>query len=210
MQGDDILRLDETIARLAPHLAATPFALTGGIAIDFHLVAARRTPSREHIADLDLVVGRLDAIAPAVTADFLISHYHTTGPDTKPMLQLVDPRTRLRIDLFPDTDGALDHATRIAIGRTGLLVLSVRSILEHKVRVLRTSTPARPVDPKHLSDAKVLADIARMVIPPLRPALAPQTYSTDVDARCARCERSRTPAFSLAPKAEIFALLGSV
>jgi len=210
MQGDDLFRLEDTLARLVPYLRATPFALTGGIAVEYHLVLAKRTPSRDHIGDLDLVVGRLDALDPAVTSEFLVSHVHTPGPDVKALVQLVDPRTRLRIDLFPDADGAIEHATRFAIGRTELLILSTRSILEAKLRLIRKSTPASPVDPKHWDDAKALAEIGRITIPPLRPALAPQAYSTDVETRCMRCERSRAPAFPLAPKADILALLGYV
>jgi len=210
MKGDDLFRLDETLARLVPYLKATPFALTGGIAVEYHFILAKRTPSREHIGDLDLVVGRLDALDPAVTSEFLVSHFHVPGPDGKALVQLVDPRTRLRIDLFPDTEGAIEHATRLAIGRTGLLILSTRSILEAKLRLIRKSTPASPVDPKHWHDAKALAEIGRIAIPPLRPALAPQTYSTDLASRCTRCERSRAAAFPLAPKSEILELLGYV
>jgi hypothetical protein len=210
MKGDDLFRLENTLARLTPYLRATPFALTGGVAVDYHLLFAKKTPSREHVGDLDLVVGRLEALDPAVTSTFLLAHFHQAGPDMKPMVQLVDPLTRLRVDLFPDSLGAIAHATRVSIGRTELLMLSTRSILEHKMQLVRKSTATRPVDPKHWNDAKALAEIGRIVIPPLRPALAEEPYNTDVESRCTRCERSRAAAFPLAPKPEIFALLGYV
>jgi hypothetical protein len=210
MTGDDLFRIDATLTRLEPYLRSTPFALAGSIAIDYHLLVAKRLPPEVPVTDLDLVLGRLDALAPAVTGAFLVSHYHTAGPDTKPMIQLVDPQTRLRVDLYPDADGAIRLATRVTLGRSNVLLLGTRSILEHKLRVLRTSTPGRPVDPKHAADAKVLAEISRLAIPPLRPALAPDRYETEVDVRCTRCERSRSAAFPLAPKPQILDLLGYV
>ncbi len=185
--------------------------MTGGAAVEHHLRAAGRPPIRDEIADLDLVVGDVDGLSPRVCDAFLVAHYHRCGPGVpKALVQLVDPRERLRIDIFPDIDEAIVEATRGAIGATSLLILSARSILEHKLRTVAKSSAASPVDTKHWRDATALAALVGRALPaPPRFAQAAQ-FSTDVDARCARCEQSATAGFPLAPKARIFALLGYV
>ncbi len=209
--ASEMERLEVCLARLVPHLDTDDVALTGGVAVELHLAAARRPGRRDVIGDLDFVARRMDAVAPSVTREFLVSHYHT--PQTgvpKAIVQLVDPRTRLKIDIFPDLTGSLSRASRTAVGGAALLVLDARSILEHKLQTMRNASESNPVDAKHWLDAAALAELCELAPPPPPANAAPDVHRIDVGFVCARCELSRAPEFPLAPKGEIFALLGYV
>ena len=174
---------------LAPHIARDAVAITGSVAI------ANRTPH-----DLDLLIARRDAIAATVRESFLVSHYHTA------MLQLVDPRAKIHIDLFLDTTGAIADAQP---GPDGWLVLDDDDLLDHKLELLDRASAETPIDPKHADDARLLAK--RLLRPP--PVIDPvvlreDVYCTDVMLQCARCEI--VDDFALAPKTAILAILGYV
>ena len=180
------------LERLRAHVDADALALTGSVALGVHLPALAR------VADVDFVARRMDAVRPSVTGDFLVSHYHV-APD-KPIVQLVDGETRLRIDVFPDRADALARATV----HEGWRVVTAADLLAHKRTLL-----GRPVDPKHWRDIVALSALCGEPLPP-EPALAPDVYCTDLRYVCARCERSRSSAFPLAPKRAIFDVLGYV
>ena len=184
--------LRRCLERLAPHVDRDALALTGGVALGLHLPAFAR------LADIDFVARDMSAVRSSVTRDFLISHRHV-APD-KPMVQLVDPETRLRIDVFPDRAGSVGRAAP----HDGWLVVAAADLLAHKRTLL-----ARPVDPKHWRDVAALSAHLGEPLPPA-PVLAPDVYCTDLAYVCVRCERGRSPDFPLAPKAAIFALLGYV
>jgi len=204
-------RLEESLARFASHCDRNRVALTGGVAVEYHLAAAGRPALRTRIADLDVVARAVEEISPAVTRDFLVSHYHRPGPGVaRAMLQLVDVPARLRIDVFPDAENAIASARFASFGRIDMLVLSPAAILAHKLQTIGKASPVEPVDPKHLRDAQALAALLGLTFEASTPFYAPARYCTDLDARCERCERSRTSDFPLAPKREIFALLGYV
>ncbi len=185
--------------------------MTGGVAVEYRLAMAGRRGLRERLADLDFVARRVGVLARAIPREFLVSHYHAAGPGVpKALLQLVDPLARLRVDVFPVAAGALARATRGTLGGTSLLVLDARSMLEHKLRTLRRSSATDPADPKHWRDAAALAELCGCEPPAPPPHLRPAVLSTDIHASCARCELSRDPGVPLAPKREIFAILGYV
>ena len=99
-------------------------ALTGGVGIQFGMARLGRQGSRDEIADLDLVAASMDAISPSVVGPFLVSHYHVVRPGVpRFMIQLVDPASRIRVDVFPDLVGSLVDARPIAIGEHSVHVL---------------------------------------------------------------------------------------
>jgi hypothetical protein len=113
-------RLSGCLTRLMPHVRRGEIAITGGVAIQLGLPG--HPDSRETIADLDLLASRLDAIAASVSREFLVSHYHAPQPDVpKFMIQLVDPVSHIRIDIFPDLIGSLKHARPFTIADQSVL-----------------------------------------------------------------------------------------
>jgi hypothetical protein len=203
------------LARLTPHLDRRRVALTGSVAIALHLdeVGGRGHPGAERRSgDVDLVAEAVDAVLPTVAEEFLVSHFHLPQPGyAKFLVQLVDPVSRLRIDVFPDALGALPRAQWHEVTGVPLLVLDPCSILDHKLGLLAGAAARAPAEEKHYRDAQRLAALCGR-LPPDLPAsgFAPTAYSQELTATCPRCAASVDPRFRLAPKRQIHDLLGYV
>lgn len=213
MQGFSTIEMDRLsgcLDRLLPHVRPGSVALTGGVGIQFGMAALGRRGWRDEIADLDLVAASVDAITPTVVGPFLVSHYHVVRFGVpKFMIQLVDPVSRIRVDVFPDLVGSRAGAFPVAIGDHSVHVLSLETIFEHKVGTLSRASPSAPIDPKHVRDARALGEVLGRPVPDVAPAaLAPDVYGIEGDWSCERCELSRHPGWPLAPKDQIFELLG--
>ena len=193
-------RVQDSLSRLLSHVDTESVALTGSAAV---VAIAPLSSYRTTVDDVDLVASSLDAIEATVVSEFLVSHFHTSAP--KFLVQLVDPRTRVRIDIFPDVAGAIERAGQVE--GVPIRVLEKDDMAAHKRQTVGRASVARPVDSKHLRDLFALCGEA----PDLPESwFAAERYSTDLDARCERCETSRTPEFPLAPKRTIYDLLGYV
>jgi hypothetical protein len=209
--GPEMERLAGCLSRLMPHVDRDEVAITGGVAIQLGLAAIGRRGSRATIADLDFVSKRLDSVAETVAGPFLVSHYHVPQPGVpKSIIQLVDPVTRIRVDIFPDLVGSLRHARRFTIGEESVNLLDLQSILDHKLlTVWHASQRGGTIDPKHDLDARTLGAIFGREVPTV-PAgqLVKDVDGVEGDLLCRRCELSRTRGFPLAPRQRIFDLLG--
>jgi hypothetical protein len=130
-------RLSGCLDRLAPHLQLNAIAITGGVGIQIGLTDLHLESTRDRVADLDLVATSVDAVRVSVVSQFLVSHYHVVGPGVpKFMIQLVDPLSRIRIDVFPDLVGSIADARATEIGDHSIRVLPLERIFEHKVHAL--------------------------------------------------------------------------
>jgi hypothetical protein len=90
-------------------------------------------------------------------------------------------------------------------------VLSARQLLAHKVRLLETASVERPVDYKHIEDARLLACLLEESEPTVAADhLCVEVYSTDLSACCQRCLASSPLPVPLAPKTDILSVLGYV
>lgn len=211
MSADDWSAIHTCLARLMPYVDRARVALTGGVAIELRL---SRKPDRKQSVprDLDFVARTRDAVDPRVAGDFLVKHYHTPQRGyPKFLIQLVDPVSRLRIDIFPDLVGSIERAGWHHVAGTHLRVLDAASILDHKLATLSKASRQTLVEEKHYSDALALAAFCRRRLPVIPTAyLVTSEYGSDVDARCARCEASRDPRFPLAPNQQILDVLGYV
>jgi len=205
-------RLHGCLARLLPHTDARRIALTGSVAIDFHLAAGTRPLPRRPAADVDLVAADRHVVRSSVAADFLVSHFHAPQSGyPKFLIQLVDPVSRIRVDVFPDAATSLARAQLGEVAGVPVQVLDALSILEHKLATLGSASTVRPIDEKHWRDAVVLGALCNRDIPPLTPAwMGKDVYSQDLEAECARCAASRDAAFPLAAKRAICDVLGYV
>lgn len=192
-------RVRRCLERLAPHVDAHSVALTGGVAL-----ALMGDGARDRITDIDFVARHMTAIDASVTRDFFVSHYHVAQPGVpKAMVQVVDPATRLRIDIFQDLAGVVDRAYLSAT--VPFAVLDAADLLAHKLQLLR-----KPVDDKHWRDAVFLAAHCGVEPPPRPENSATDDYCQDLELRCERCELSQSASFPLAPKRAIFEILGYV
>ena len=207
--ADDLQRLAATLDRFLPHVDVSAIALAGGVAIQLHCHDAGVSSGRTRIADVDFVATSVDAVSASVTADLLIAHFHLPQPGySKFLLQMVDPETRLRVDVFPDLGGAIAQASERTIAGRRLRMLAARSILDHKAQGISGASTSRPIDEKHARDAIVLAELCGCRISlPSPNALTRDVYRRDLTP-CPRCDASRTATFAVAPRQRIFDILG--
>ena len=206
----EMARLSSCLSRLGPSLLANDVAVTGGVAIQIGMAELGHAGPRDTVADLDLVASSLDAIPARVADTFLVSHYHVAQRGVpKFLVQLVDPETRIRVDVFPDLVDSLARSKVIQIGQQCLRMLALEDILEHKLLTVSKASPGNPVDPKHADDARALGELLQRPVPTLDPAsLAADVHGGKEDLYCRRCELSSSVRFPLAPKDQIFSLLG--
>jgi hypothetical protein len=202
-------RLHDSLARFLVHVDRDHVALTGSAAIRIHL---GDDDNYNHVGDLDCVASSLAAVAPSVTNDFLVSHFHVPhGAYRKFVVQLVDPVAKVRVDVFPDSLGAIPGATRHRIGSSSMLVLAPADILRHKRHILIKSSREHPVDWKHLRHARALSDVLGERCKALPAShFREEVYVRDPAYVCERCTRSRNVAYPLAEKSRILAILGYV
>ena len=205
----EVVRLSACLARLIPHLRSDDVAITGGVAIQLGMAELGRAGSHPVIADLDLVADSIDAVLPSVASAFLVSHYHVVQPGVpKFMAQLVDAVSGIRVDVFPDLVGSLMRASVVKVGAQFVRMLALDDILEHKLLTVSKASPGSPVDPKHAHDAHALGKLLDRTVPAIAEgSLVEDVYGIDEDF-CRRCQLSSNPRFPVAPKDQIFSLLG--
>jgi hypothetical protein len=202
-------RLTDCLGRLLPHVARDAIAITGGVAMHLGAASRGRPWPTNTIADLDLVATSIGAVRPSVVGPFLVSHYHVVRPDLpKFMIQLVDLQTRLRVDVFPDLAGSIADARANRIGAHSVQVLPLERILEHKLLTMARASRLAPIDPKHGRDAHLLGELLAVPVSDIDPEAVAQEVYGSADAGCRGCELSRHPDWPLAPKEQIFDLLG--
>lgn len=205
-------RLRRCLTRFLPHVDERSIALTGGVAIDVHLSERCLSSGRHVVDDVDFVAAGGDTVSSSVATQFLVSHFHQPQPGyPKFLIQLVDPVSRLRVDVFPDLTGSLRRARVLEVADVQVRVLDANSILEHKLATLANASDARLVEEKHYKDAIQLGALCGRPVPSIAASYLSQGgHSQDVSARCVRCETSRDVAFPLAPKRQIYEVLGYV
>ena len=205
----EVQRLSACLGRLTPHLCYDDVAITGGVAIQLGMAERGQAGSRRTIEDLDLVARSIDAVLPSVTGAFLVSHYHVVKPGVpKFMVQLVDPVSGIRVDIFPDLAGSVVRAGVTTVGPQFVKAVTVGDILEHKLLTISKASPASPVDPKHARDAHALCTLLGRPMPAIAAgSLVEEVYGID-EGFCQRCQLSSDPRFPLAPKDQICSLLG--
>jgi hypothetical protein len=209
MEHSETDRLGACLRRLVRYVDRHAVALTGGVAIEQHLSARGLPPCRRVLNDVDVVSRSEEAISRRITGEFLVSHFHRPQPGyAKFLVQLVDPVSRLRVDIFP---GSTERAHPCDVRGTTARVLDLEAILDHKIAVLAGASGQRPVDEKHDTDAVRLGRLCGREIAALPAAvLCREAYSRDTAAACPRCAVSADPAFPLAPKRQILDVLGYV
>lgn len=210
--GADPTRRGQCLSRLLRHLDLTAVALTGSMAILSHLTARGVLWPERQVDDIDFVASALDAVLPSVTTECLVSHFHRPHPGySKFLVQLVDPVARLRIDVFPGLECQVRGAATAWVAGIPLPILELEGILDHKLATLARAASDHPVEEKHFHDAVRLGALCGRLVPDVRPErLCKGEYSLDLAARCSRCDASRDTRFPLAPKEQIFEVLGYV
>jgi hypothetical protein len=205
------------------------WALTGGIAFEFHGVSCGLAPAPRPLNDLDFVTDSFDYIPATLSADFLFRHVHPYDPPGKILLQLIDPETPLRVDVFR----ACGQTMRRTLSGPPRVV-SLPDLVARTARQLLDLAEGKPVASKHARDYLRFVDFtnpveietawgdhrkpshpatfqeARRLLPDLirthPDLLIDPEYSKTPGPLCSRCVA--TGAFQLADANVILSLLG--
>ncbi len=146
--AEDVKRIQRTFQRLAKYLPS--YALTGGIATIYYFGKYDFLLQKRDLNDLDVVTSDPNELLSSVKQDFLISHYHPKNHKGKFHIMLVDPKTKLRIDIFPYLTNAHARLKTVVIKGQSFSILSLEDLvcrlLSNCVDVIRGKT----VDPKYV------------------------------------------------------------
>ncbi len=227
---EDARRASDVLAAVLAH--RLPCALTGGLALTAHLHARGRTVPPRPLHDLDIVVHSFDDIPASVADAFVLNHVHPDAPAGKTLLQLIDARNRLRVDIFRAYGNTL--ARVVLLPETGTVpVVSLEDLRARMVAMLLTQLQrGLPVDRKHVTSYHALdglgdperlevawqdqresltgtfdnaVEVVAGLLQTRAELLVVEEYSREISA-CARC-RTIGP-FSPAPPEQIVDILG--
>lgn len=229
----DAARVSLALARLAAH-AGRGFALTGGVAIEARLIGRTGGRSNRPFNDLDVIVESFDAVPVSLADAFYFRHVHSKAPSGRMLVQLVDPETALRIDVFRTCGATMARCEPITVDTISLRIVSVEDLAARAATLVLDLGRGQPVPRKHAQDLERLvgavesdrveiawrdhrkwddpptfqaasARVAELVQARGNLLVVPQ-YSQDVDAICPKCDD--TGRFRLAPATRIQSLLG--
>ncbi len=154
-------RIESLLDKLLPHLEVREFVIVGGLAIRFHLFSRGVEFPIRQFNDLDMIAKTNHTLRPSVTRDFLISHYHLI-PGQVPYVALVDAINHITVDIF-GYDPAPEKVVAVGYKDYRLDIVSVEDQLVKTVAdCTRILTDKYALDPKQITDAKLLMKIADM------------------------------------------------
>jgi hypothetical protein len=231
--SEDTSRLWQTL-RLLTNQDISRWALTGGTAIEWHLRARGAETLLRPLHDLDFIAADFGCLPPGLGDVLILRHVHPHDPPGKTMLQAVDPKTAVRLDIFRAYGGEMDRALSVEFAELGLRVVAFEDLAARHARLCCSLLRGDALAPKYARDFLRMVDCIEAgrveqvwlehrrhddpttfgeAVVVLRKAIAERTdllvaarYSTDVDEVCPRCES--TEAFRLATGSRVLALLG--
>ena len=229
----DAARLERTLQRLAayqlPH-----WAVTGGVAVEFHLARRGGGPITRVLHDIDFIVASFENIPPQWAQGLLLRHVHPEDPPGKTLLQGVQPDTEVRVDVFRAYGNKIERAEPVTIAGLLFRVVSFHDLVARDTRLNWDLVTGGEVAPKFARDflrmidflepeaaqniwlehrtpgmpesfAETVLQAQQEII--VRPHLLIEpVYSMDVAAVCARCRVVED--FPLAPASRILSILG--
>lgn len=157
---DQAQKVDNLLSKLLPHLQQDRFWVVGGLAIRFHLATHNIDYPVKEFNDLDLKAEHSSVVLPSVTQDFLIYHYHLQ-PEDHFYIVLIDPETKIKVDIFDPTIPVLRSTTASFQEHTFKLRSPEDQLTKTVFDINRISRQAK-VDPKQFTETKLLSQISDM------------------------------------------------
>jgi len=223
----------QTLQKLARH-DISGWALTGGLAVELHRIRLGCEPAVRPLNDLDFVVGSFDAIPATLEDDVLFRHVHPLAAPGKLLLQLIDPESALRVDVFRSSGGTMDRTLPVAARDVAARLVSLEDLIARTARILLDLESGIPTPAKYVCDYVRLSELVEpsqvdpawrdqrkpsqpdtfdeaaalleRLIPSRTGLLISPQYSKDVEEVCPRC--TATDAFPLADARLVLSLLG--
>jgi hypothetical protein len=233
LSAADSARVVRTFRNLAVH-DISRWVLTGGVAIELHILRLGGQPVIRPFHDIDFLTEFFASIPESLGAALLLCHVHPNDLPGKNLFQAVDPETEVRIDVFRAYGSELERTLPVTISGFALKMVSLQDLVARHARLNWDLMESKPVAPKYARDFLRLlkyvetdeiesiwrehrkphcldsfAETARQlrrVIASRSDLLIPPTYSTDVNEVCKRCQRAEP--FPLTDRHQILSILG--
>ena len=152
LSEQDAGRLASTLARLRGGVL-TRFSIAGGVTF------ASRLGQPRPLRDLDLVIEDASCIPEALSADFLVSHVRLHARRGCMLLQLVDPATALRVDVFGAGPGVIARSHPVPFSDAMEPMVGLADMAGRLTSVLLGLASDEAVPAKHAADFLALADM---------------------------------------------------
>jgi hypothetical protein len=233
LSDHDAERARRTLARL--QLGPTsPLVLTGGFAIEMHLLRGGFATEPRPLNDIDFLAESFEAIPASAFVGMIFRHVHPHDPPGKTLLQSVDPETAVRVDVFRACGNTIARAVPITIEGRELRVVSAEDLAARAARLCMDLACGTPIPAKHARDFQRLLPLLKTnavnaiwpehrkpnhpasfaetvtlltdLIAAMRDLQTAHNYSSDTKQACSRCEA--TDVFPLAGAEQVFSLLG--
>jgi len=229
----DASRAIRILRKLGAH-DITAWALTGGLAIEIHILLRGGPTAMRPLHDIDFLTASFDRIPESLGNGLLLRHIHPSDPPGKTLLQAVDEELAMRVDVIRAYGSEMERVSEIEVSGIPLRIVSLADVEAAHALVCWDLMLEKKVDPKYARDfLRMLALVKseeieevweehrkpecpedfRETVTELRGAialkpelLAPVTRLIDTSAVCARCQG--TEAFRLAEASQVFSILG--
>ncbi|MEP6850170.1 MAG: hypothetical protein ABI999_15030 [Acidobacteriota bacterium] len=235
--ANDAERFRRVLAMLARHLDER-VTVTGSFAVEWQLLRRGVATRGRRLNDIDTVLAKVTGgIGAGIAEDFLINHFHPTREKGNVFIQLVEPETATRVDIFSARSPSVpERASRTQLGDTDAAVVAIEDLMARLLAIIDIVIENKTIDPKYVRSFTRLLEVGDSIeaaalwseykrsgdLPDLGQTwndvqrklaenpdlLKPETYSHDVDAVCPWCVDSE--AFPVADRSRIFEVLGYV
>ncbi|HEY4741511.1 MAG TPA: hypothetical protein VIH76_13025 [Candidatus Acidoferrales bacterium] len=147
----DSARVRRTFRKLALH-DTSRWALTGGIAIELHVLRCGGQPIVRQLHNIDFMAAAFDAIPKSLGSALLLRHVHPHDPPAKNMLQGVDQETRVRIDVFRAYGSEMERTSSIEIAGLVVNLVSLQDLVARHARLNWDLMEGKLIAPKYARD----------------------------------------------------------
>ncbi len=128
LSQEDCARVTGTFRRMAAH-DIYRWAVTGGIAIELHILGRGGESILRPLHDIDFMASSFDCIPKTMGSGLLLRHVHPSDPPAKTMLQAVDPETAVRIDVFRAYGLEMNRTLPIEIAKLPIRMVSLQDMV---------------------------------------------------------------------------------
>lgn len=147
----DSERASATLRKLARH-DLSKLALTGGLAIEIHCLHHGRRPSPRPLNDIDFICDSFDCIPASLANDFVFQHVHPFDPPAKTLVQMIDPATAIRVDIFRAYGSTMHRTIPLDLPSGPVRLVSLEDLIARTTRLTMDLREGVAVPSKHAKD----------------------------------------------------------
>ncbi len=127
-------------------------ALTGGFALELHLLRSNESAEPRPLNDIDFLVSSFKDIPTSFARDLIFRHVHPHDPPGKTLLQAVYPAQAVRLDIFNAYPKTMARAAGTEILETPIRLISLEDLTARIARLCLDLAEGMPLPAKLARD----------------------------------------------------------